>query len=87
VFTDEEAGVSEAADAVEAALHKAGYGAERPDGSGALTEILKGMGDSLAEWLITAPGSRQLVLQMAYFDRSSRPLTTDICRPEHVHRH
>jgi predicted nucleotidyltransferase component of viral defense system len=78
LFTDEETGVSEAADAVETALRKAGYGAERTDDAGELAEVFEGMGDGLAEWVITAPGGRQLVLQMAYFDRSSRPVNMDI---------
>lgn len=78
LFTDEEAGVSEAADAVEAALHEAGYRAERTDNVGEMAEIFEGIGDGLAEWVITAPGGRRLVLQMAYFDRSSQPVTMDI---------
>jgi hypothetical protein len=78
LFTDEETGVSEAADAVETALRQAGYEAERTDQAGELAEIFEGMGDGLAEWLITAPGGRQLVLQMAYFDRSTRPVTMDV---------
>lgn len=36
------------------------------------------MGDGLAEWVITAPEGQQLVLQMAYFDRSTRPVTMDL---------
>jgi hypothetical protein len=32
------------------------------------------MGDGLAEWVITAPGGAQLLLQMAYFDRGRQPV-------------
>jgi hypothetical protein len=31
------------------------------------------MGESLAEWIITAPGGEQMILQMAYFDRTRDP--------------
>jgi hypothetical protein len=40
--------------------------------------IFPGMGDGLAEWIITAPGGEQMVLQMAYFDRSRDPVMTDV---------
>lgn len=78
LFTDEETGVSKAADAVEAALREAGFGAERTYGAGDLAEIFEGMGECLAEWVVTTPGGEQIALQMAYFDRSSRPVTMDV---------
>jgi hypothetical protein len=70
LFTDEETGVPAAADAVEAALRDAGFQTERQDKTAGLADIFDGMGDGLAEWIITAPGGEQMMLQMAYFDRS-----------------
>jgi hypothetical protein len=67
LFTDKEAGVAAAADAVEAALRRAGFVADRQDKA-----------DGLAEWIITAPGGEQMMLQMAYFDRSRGPVTMDV---------
>ncbi len=78
LFTDEEAGVPAAAGAVEAALRAAGLRAERQDETAGLDDIFPGMGDGLAEWIITAPGGEQMILQMAYFDRSRDPVMTDI---------
>jgi hypothetical protein len=74
LFTDREHGVAAAADAVEAALRQAGYTAERQDKTAGLAEVFEGMGDGLAEWIITTPGGAQLLLQMAYFDRGRRPV-------------
>ncbi len=36
------------------------------------------MGEGLAEWIITAPGGRQMMLQMSYFDRGQQPVIMDI---------
>jgi hypothetical protein len=36
------------------------------------------MGQGLAEWIVTAPGGEQTVLQMACFDRSRAPVVTEI---------
>lgn len=77
LFTDEEAGVRAAATAVEAALRGAGFAAERQDKTGGLAGIFEGMGDGLAEWIVTAPGGEQMMLQMAYFDRSRGPVAMD----------
>jgi Nucleotidyl transferase AbiEii toxin, Type IV TA system len=77
LFTDREAGVTAAADAVETALRRAGFGAERQDKTDAL-DIFDGMGDGLAEWIITAPGGELMMLQMAYFDRSRGPVIMDV---------
>lgn len=73
LFSDEEDGVAAAADAVEAALTAAGYTAERQDKTAGLSDVFYGMGDGLAEWVITAP-SGQIALQMAYFDRARQPV-------------
>ncbi len=72
LFTDREAGVAAAADAVE------GYRAERQDKTAGLAHIFPGMGEGLAEWIITAPGGRQMTLQLAHFDRDREPVTMDI---------
>jgi Nucleotidyl transferase AbiEii toxin, Type IV TA system len=74
LFTDRERGVAVAADAVEAALHAAGYAAERQDDMAGLAEAFEGLDEQLAEWIITAPDGREMVLQMAYFDRGHRPV-------------
>jgi hypothetical protein len=78
LFTDEEANLAAAAEAVEAALRAAGFGTERRDQSGGLDDVFYGMGDGLAEWIVTAPGGEQMMLQMAYFDRARRPVTMDV---------
>jgi hypothetical protein len=78
LFTDKGDGVTSAAGAVEAALRAAGFDAERQDTAAGLADIFAGMGDELAEWIITAPCGRQMMLQMAYFDRDRRPVTMDV---------
>ena len=78
VFSDIEGGVEAAAEAVEAALREAGLGTERRDKTGGLADIFYGMGEGLAEWIVTAPGGDQMMLQMAYFDRARRPVIMDI---------
>ena len=74
VFSDEQGGVEAAADAVEVALREAGFGTERRDKTGGLTDVFYGMGEGLAEWIITGPDGDQMMLQMAYFDRARRPV-------------
>jgi Nucleotidyl transferase AbiEii toxin, Type IV TA system len=78
LFSDQETGVAAAAGAVEDALREAGFQAERRDMTGGLEDLFEGMGDGLAEWIITAPGGEQTMLQMAYFDRVRRPVTMDV---------
>jgi Nucleotidyl transferase AbiEii toxin, Type IV TA system len=78
LFTDEDDGVTAAAGAVEDALRAAGFSAERQDKTAGLADVFDGMGDGLAEWIVTGPGGRQMMLQMAYFDRDRRPVTMDI---------
>jgi Nucleotidyl transferase AbiEii toxin, Type IV TA system len=78
LFTNEDDGVAAAAGAVQQALVAAGYEAERHDAdAGGIAELFDGMSDGLAEWIITAPGGRQMMLQMAYFDRDRRPVVMD----------
>jgi Nucleotidyl transferase AbiEii toxin, Type IV TA system len=74
LFTDREHGVAAAADAVQAALHEAGYRAERQDKTAGLAEVFEGMGEGLAEWIIATPDGREMMLQMAYFDRGHQPV-------------
>ena len=58
LVTDEEHGVEAAAEAVDTALRSAGFEVEREDKTGGLADIFEGMGEGLAEWTVTAPGSR-----------------------------
>jgi Nucleotidyl transferase AbiEii toxin, Type IV TA system len=74
LFTDREDGVAAAADAVEAALRTAGYAADRQDKTAGLSEVFEGLGEGLAEWIITTPDGREMMLQMAYFDRGRQPV-------------
>ena len=69
LFTNDAAGVEAAAGAVEDALRGAGFTAERQDMTAGLADVFEGMGDGLAEWIVTAPDGRQTMLQLAYFDR------------------
>jgi hypothetical protein len=78
LFTDQEHGVEAAASAVEAALRGAGYRADRKDKAAGLGDIFPGMGEGLAEWLVTAADGEQMMLQMAYFDRTRDPVVMDI---------
>jgi len=78
LFTNEETGVGAAADSVEAALLDAGFEAEREDDDAGLSDIFEGMGDGLAEWTVTAPDGRRMMLQMAYFDRAAQPVPMDV---------
>jgi hypothetical protein len=77
VFSDVLGGVEAAADAVEAALQAAGFGTDRRDKADGLSDIFAGMGDGLAEWIVTAPGGEQMMLQMAYFERTRQPVIMD----------
>ncbi|HEX4258179.1 MAG TPA: nucleotidyl transferase AbiEii/AbiGii toxin family protein [Streptosporangiaceae bacterium] len=78
LFTDREHGVRAAAGAVETALRGAGYTVDREDSRADLADIFDGLGDGLAEWLITGPDGAQMMLQMAYFERDRRPVTMDL---------
>ena len=74
LFTDKESGVAAAADAVESALHRAGFVAERQDKTAGLADVFEGMGEGLAEWIVTAPDGQQTMLQMSYFHREHKPV-------------
>ena len=81
LFTDQEHGVRAASDAVESALAAAGYRTERQDKSAGLDDMFSGldeeMAEGLAEWIVTAPGGRQIALQLAYFERSRNPVVME----------
>ncbi|MDQ2811628.1 MAG: nucleotidyl transferase AbiEii/AbiGii toxin family protein [Actinomycetota bacterium] len=78
LFTDDEHGVRAAAEEVEASLRAAGFGTDRQDETAGLADVFEAMGEGLAEWIITAPGGRQMMLQMSYFDRGHQPVIMDI---------
>src|SRR5580704_7768728 len=78
LFTNQEHGVVAAAKAVEAALRGAGFEPERRDETAGLADIFPGMGEGMAEWIVTAPAGRQMMLQMAYFERGREPVIMDI---------
>jgi hypothetical protein len=78
LFSDRPGGVLAAAGQVEAALQAAGLMAERRDQFEDLADIFPGMGEGLAEWIVTAPGGEQMMLQMAYFDRGREPVMMDM---------
>jgi Nucleotidyl transferase AbiEii toxin, Type IV TA system len=78
LFTDNQAGVAAAADAVEAALRDAGFETERRDDTASLADVFEELPEGLAEWIITAQGGERTMLQMAYFSRGHRPVIMDI---------
>jgi len=78
LFTNEETGVGAAAGSVEAALLAAGFEAQREDNADGMSDLFEGMGEGLAEWTVTAPDGQQMMLQMAYFDRTRQPVTMDV---------
>jgi hypothetical protein len=78
LFTNEETGVGAAAGSVEAALQAAGFEAQREDNADGVSDVFEGMGEGLAEWTVTAPDGQQMMLQMAYFDRTRQPVTMDV---------
>ena len=67
-----------AADSVETALREAGFDADREDKASGLPEVFEGMAEGLAEWTVTARDGQQMMLQMAYFDRTAQPVTMDL---------
>ena len=78
LFSNQEAGVTAATEVVQTALRAAGFRADRRDSDGGLADVFYGMADGMAEWIVTAPGGQQTMLQLAYFDRSHRPVTMDV---------
>ncbi|MGH3250929.1 MAG: nucleotidyl transferase AbiEii/AbiGii toxin family protein [Trebonia sp.] len=78
LFTNVESGVEAAADAVGSALRRAGFTAERQDKTAGLADIFEGMGEGLAEWIVTAPDGSATMLQLSYFDREHEPVRMDV---------
>jgi hypothetical protein len=78
LFSDQEAGVAAAAQAVERALRRAGFQVSRRDMTGGLGDLFEGMSEGLAEWIITAQDGQETILQLAYFDRKHGPVTMDV---------
>jgi hypothetical protein len=78
LFTDEDGGVTAAAGVVEAALREAGFAAERQDRLSDLAEVIYGLEDGLAEWIVTGPDGRRTMLQLARIDRDRRPVAMDV---------
>lgn len=74
LFTDREHAIAAPADAVEASLRAAGYAADRQDKTAGLASMWEEIGEGLAEWIVTAPGGEQMLLQMAYFARTHQPV-------------
>jgi hypothetical protein len=85
LFTNQEHGVEAATRAVEVALRRAGFRADRQDLTGGIADIFPDMGEGLAEWLVTSPAGEEMMLQLAYFDRSPRA-SRDGPRPGPRHR-
>jgi len=78
IFTDEEDGVAAVTAKVEDTLIAAGFAAERRDKTGGLGDIFPGMGDGLAEWIVTAPDGERMQLQMSYFFRARHPVVMEV---------
>jgi hypothetical protein len=78
LFTDREEGVAAATEAVETSLGASGYAVERQDILGDLAETLDGLSEGMAEWIVTSPDGRQMVLKIAYFDRAHQPVLMEI---------
>jgi hypothetical protein len=78
LFTDREEGVAAAADSVEVSLRASGYTVERQDLMGDLAQTFDGLSEGMAEWIVTAPDGRQMMLQIAYFDRAHQPVLMEI---------
>jgi hypothetical protein len=78
LFTNQEDGVEPATGAIEIALREAGFEVDRRDKAAGLADIFPGMGEGLAEWIVTAPDGGQMMLQLAYFEREREPVAMDI---------
>jgi len=74
VFTNKEGGVEAATAKVEAALEAAGFQVNRTDKTAGLADIFPGMGEGLAEWILTSPAGEKVQLQMSYFGRAGKPV-------------
>jgi hypothetical protein len=73
LFTDQEDSFRDAAAAVQAALRDAGFTPDPIDMTGGLADMWDGMGDGLAEWVVTGEGGK-MTLQLAFFERLRDPV-------------
>ena len=78
LFTGQEHGVQAAAGFVEAALRGAGFETRAAGPGGRAAGIVPGMGEGLAEWIVTAPGGEQMALQWLIPARGRAPVIMDI---------
>jgi hypothetical protein len=78
LFTALEHGVEAAADVIRRSLRSAGYEVDRQEDDGGLAGIFPDMGQGLAEWTVTAADGAQMILQLAYFDRSREPVMMEL---------
>lgn len=60
------------------ALRRAGYQAEPVDKAAGLDDVFYGMGEGLAEWVVTAHGGREMALQLSYFERGHAPVVMSV---------
>jgi hypothetical protein len=73
LFTDQEGSFRDAAAAVQTALRDAGFTPDAIDMTGGLADMWDGMGDGLAEWVVTGEGGK-MTLQLAFFERLRDPV-------------
>jgi len=78
LFTAQEHGVQAAADAVQAALRRAGFQAERPDQTGGLSDMFPDIGKGLAEWIVTAAGGNRCCCNWPTSTAARQPAVMDI---------
>ena len=78
LFTGQEHGARAAAGFVEAALRAAGFGPGRQDQAAGLTGIFPGMGEGLAEWIVTAPAGSRWRCSWLIPARGREPVIMDI---------
>jgi len=73
-----EAWTPAAADAVQAALRRAGFQAERPDQTGGLSDMFPDIGKGLAEWIVTAAGGNRCCCNWPTSTAARQPAVMDI---------
>ena len=78
LFTNQDHGVEAAAGVGRGGAARRRFEAEREQDAAGLADIFPGMGEGLAEWVITTPGGQQLTVQLAYFDRSHEAVDMEI---------
>lgn len=73
-FTHRDGAVKAAAAAVAAALESAGLHVAEVTAEDNLGDLFYGMGDDLAEWIITSPVGERVILQIVHLPRTRRPV-------------